>query len=150
MPNRRILPLGFIDRTTEDGAIIMLNNPNDSHSLSPETPITLLTHSTTRAATRAGARGVITAIGYVTARFKVVETRTDPDWPDGEQVLRRGTPVYQALDGSFKPDPSRSLTDAQEEGLRHLAARYRDATRPQQPRPDSPLWPSRNGKLRDQ
>ena len=150
MPNRRILPLGFIDRTTEDGAIIMLNNPNDSHSLSPETPITLLTHSTTRAATRARTRGVITAIGYVTATFKVVETRTDTDWPDGEQILRRSTPVYLALAGSFNPDPSRAVTDEQEEGLSRLATRYREATKPGRLTPDSTPRPSRNGSLPDQ
>ena len=33
----RILPQGFIDRTTDDGTIIMLTGPRDSHSLHPET-----------------------------------------------------------------------------------------------------------------
>ena len=32
----RIRPLGYIDRTTEDGAIIMLTSPRNSHSLHPE------------------------------------------------------------------------------------------------------------------
>ena len=41
MPAPRILPLGFIDRTTDNGAIIRLTAPSDSHNLRPETPATL-------------------------------------------------------------------------------------------------------------
>ena len=38
MAATRILPLGFIDRTTDDGTIIMLTSPpRNSHSLHPET-----------------------------------------------------------------------------------------------------------------
>ena len=37
MPAPRILPQGFIDRITDDGAIIMLTSPRNSHSLHPET-----------------------------------------------------------------------------------------------------------------
>ena len=33
----RILPQGFIDRITDDGAIIMFTSPRNSHSLHPET-----------------------------------------------------------------------------------------------------------------
>lgn len=36
-----IMPLGFIDRTTDDGAIIMLTKPSESHNLKLETPVTL-------------------------------------------------------------------------------------------------------------
>ena len=32
-----LTPLGFIDRTTDDGALIMLTSPRNSHSLHPET-----------------------------------------------------------------------------------------------------------------
>lgn len=82
MPAPRILPLGFIDRTTDDDAIIMLTNPNDSHNLKYETPVTLRTRSITKAGATARARGLITAVGYVTATFKVVESRTDSGWPE--------------------------------------------------------------------
>ena len=41
MPAPRILPLGFIDRTTDNGAIIRLTTRSDSHNLRPETPATL-------------------------------------------------------------------------------------------------------------
>ena len=36
-----IMPLGFIDRPTETGAIITLTRPSDSHTLRPETLVTL-------------------------------------------------------------------------------------------------------------
>ena len=93
----RILPLGFIDRTTNDGAIIMLASPSDSHDLRPETPVTLRNRSTEATPATARVRGVITSVGYVTATFKTVETRKAPNWPQDQPVLQRGLPVYQAL-----------------------------------------------------
>ena len=41
----RILPLGYIDRTTDGGAIIMLTKPSESHNLKLETPVTLTARS---------------------------------------------------------------------------------------------------------
>ncbi len=38
----RILPQGFIDRTIDDGAMIMLTSPRDSHSLHLRFPETRL------------------------------------------------------------------------------------------------------------
>ena len=46
MPEPRLLPLGFIDRTTDDGAIIMLTNPSESRNILPETPVTLRVRNT--------------------------------------------------------------------------------------------------------
>ena len=149
MPERRILPLGFIDKLTEDGAIIMLTDPRDSHNLEHETPVTLRTRSITEAGATARARGLITAVEYVTATFKVVETRTDSKWPDGEQILRLGTPVYKAMPNSFNPDVASILTDEQAAGLRSLANRYKDATRPGRPTPDHTRRVSRNGTSPD-
>ncbi len=40
-----IMPLGFIHRRTEAGAIIMLNNPQESQTLKLGTPITLWWYS---------------------------------------------------------------------------------------------------------
>ena len=84
MPEPRILPLGFIDRTTDDGAIIMLTSPSDSHDLRPETPVTLRNRSTEATPATARVRGVITSVGYVTATFKTVETRKAPNWPQDQ------------------------------------------------------------------
>ena len=145
MANQRILPLGFLDRTTDGGAIIMLTNPSDSHGLRHNTPVTLQAKSTTNAEATAKARGLITAVGYVTATFKVVETRTDAGWPEGEQILKRGTPVYQALPDSFNPDPRRALSEEQAKGLSHLADRYREALRPPRPTSDNTAGTSQNG-----
>ncbi len=88
MAENRILPLGFIDRTTEDGAVIMLTRPSDSDTLKPETPLALRSRSRGEPTTTARVR---------TAALRVVETRTDAQWLEGQQVLRRGVPVYQAL-----------------------------------------------------
>ena len=88
---------------------------------------------------------MITSVGYVTANFKIIETRLDSKWPKEEQVLSRGTPVYQALAGSFRPDPIRTLSEDQAEDLERLAARYRDITRPKRPQTGYPGEPPRNG-----
>ena len=145
----RILPLGFIDRTTNDGAIIMLTRPSDSHDLRTETPVTLRSRSTGQTPATARVRGIITSVGYVTATFQVVEINTTPDWPDGEQVLRKGIPVYQALADSFQPDPARTLSKEQADSLSRLAARYREIARPQRPKAVTPHQPPRNGTTPD-
>ena len=145
MAKKRILPLGFIDRATDDGAIIMLTKPSESHTIRPETPVTLQARSTGEPRATARARGVITSVGYVTATFKTIKTRIDTKWPRGEDLLRPGTPVYQALPGSFVPDPARTISEEQAEDLRKLAARYRDLTRPRPPRTDAPRESPRNG-----
>ena len=141
----RILPLGFIDRTTDDGAIILLTTPSNSHNLRSETPVTLRRRSTGTPSATARVRGLITSVGYVTATFRVVETQTDPNWPEGEQILRRDTPVYQALPGSFTFDPGRALTKEHAEALSRLGARYRDITRPKPPEDEGPRQPPTNG-----
>lgn len=145
----RILPLGFIDRPTDGGAIIMLTKPSDSHRLKPETPVTLMTRSTGERAASARVRGLITAVGYVTATFRISETRTHGNWPEGEEILRRGTPVYQALPDSFKRDPQRTLSKEEAESLRRLAAKYQQITNPQAPEPGRPPDPHRNGASPD-
>ena len=145
----RILPLGFIDRTTDDGAIIMLTRPSASRDLRAETPVTLVSRSTGQKPARARVRGIITSVGYVTATFQVVEVNTTPDWPDGEQVLRNGIPVYQALADSFRRDPARTLSKAQADSLSRLAARYREITNPPRPKAVKPSQLPRNGTTPD-
>lgn len=136
MTEPHILPLGFIDRTTDEGAIIMLTKPSESRRLSPDTPVTLRTRSVKEPAATAKVRGVITAVGYVTAIFRVVESVTDSLWPEGEPTLRRDTPVYRALPGTFQPDPSGALTRELTEDLRRIAARYRELTKRNEPEDD--------------
>ena len=145
----RLLPLGFIDRTTDDGAIIMLTRPSESHTLRRDTPVTLLSRSTGQTPATARVRGIITAVGYVTATFKAVETHKHPNWPQEQPVLQRGTPVYQALPDSFQPDPARTMSKEQADRLSRLAARYRAITRPQRPRAAKRRQPRRNGSTPD-
>ena len=145
MAENRVLPLGFIDRITEDGAIIMLTRPSDSHTLRPGTPVTLRSRSRRKPTATARARGMITGVGHVTAAFRTVETREDVEWPEGEQVLRLGAPVYQSLADGYEHDPARTISPKESEGLARLAAKYRSITRPKEQQPEGTRGTSRNG-----
>ena len=127
-----IMPLGFIDRPTEDGAIIMLTNPKESTSLKLATPVTLWRYNPGRLAV-AKIRGEISDVGYVTATFITVEVQVDTRWPANQKLMRPATPVYQALPGSFEPDTSRTLNQEQAEALQKLAAAYAAIAKPGAP-----------------
>ena len=71
-----INPLGFIDRPTEDGAVILLTNPEDSLSLRLPTPITVWRYSPELLAI-GKLRDSISTVGYTTATFTTIETLTD-------------------------------------------------------------------------
>ena len=118
-----INPLGFIDRPTEDGAVIILTNPEDSLSLRLPTPITVWRYSPELLAI-GKLRGSISTVGYTTATFTTIETLTDPRWPDDLPIIRTAAPVFLALGDSFEPDPDRKLTQEQAEAMRRIARRY--------------------------
>ena len=139
-----IMPLGFIDRTTDDGAIIMLTNPSDSLALKLDTLITLR-RSAPDGQSQAKIHGRITAVGYVTATFSTVQLQMDPDWPSDQRAILKGTPVYLALPGTFEPDPSRTVTNEQAERLRRLARRYSELASPKPPDQPKPQMKNRNG-----
>ena len=142
-------PLGFIHRTTDDEAIIMLTKTSHSQTLRSDTPATLRSRSVGGPPATARVCGLMTSVGYVTATFRVVETRIDSKWPDGEQALRPAHAVYQVLHASFDLDPGRALSDEQAEGLRCLAARYRNITNANPPKGGGPPKPSGNGTPTD-
>ena len=134
MATPRIMPLGFIDRTTGDGAIIMLTNPEESLTLKLATPVTLWRYNRARLAV-AKIRGEISDVGYVTATFITLEARIDTRWPANQELIRRATPVYLALPGSFEPGTSRTLTQDQAEAMQRLAAAYAEIAKPKVPKP---------------
>ena len=119
-----IMPLGFIDRTTDNGGVFVLNDPGDSAELKPGTPVTVWRYSPDQLAL-AKIRGLISNIGYVTARFRTVESIMDDRWPEEEEVLRKRTPVYLALKDSFQPDPGRMLTQEQTDRMERITQSYR-------------------------
>ena len=139
-----IMPLGFIDRPTEDGAIIMLTNPEESTSLKLATPVTLWRYNPARLAV-AKIRGEISDVGYVTATFITVEAQVDTRWPANQELMRPAMPVYQALPGSFEPDTSRMLTREQAQALRKLGAVYAAIAKPRAP---SPSKRGNNGRFK--
>ena len=124
-----INPLGFIDRPTQNGAVILLTNPEESLSLRPGTPITVWRYSPEHLAL-GKLRGRITAIGYTTATFVTEDTQKGPRWPD-EDLVRPAAPVFLALEGTFEPDPSRKLTQEQAEAMQRIAQRYAELARTQ-------------------
>lgn len=149
MAENRILPLGFIDRITDEGAVMWLTTPSESPKLGRETTVTLTSRSIGPPNATATARGIITAVGYVTATFKTVEIQRAPNWPQNETVLRKGLPVYEAIPGTFIPDPARTLSKEHEDSLRRLTARYREITRPKPANTTTPRRPPRNGRHPD-
>ena len=123
-----IMPLGFIHRRTEAGAIIMLNNPQESQTLKLGTPITLWRYSPGRLAV-AKVRGTVSAVGYVTATFTTADAQIDPRWPADQEIIRPRVPVYLAAPDSFEPDLSRMITPEQAEDIQRLAERHRGLNR---------------------
>ena len=105
MAKRYIAPLGFIRQTTNDGAIFTLSEARDSENLRNNTSVTVWRYSPEQLAL-AKIRGLITAVGYVTATFRTVESTTDPRWPEEEEILRERTPGL--------PGPKRHLRAASE------------------------------------
>ena len=118
-----INPIGFIDRTTDNRTIFLLNNPEDSRGLKLDAPVTVWRYSPDQLAL-AKIRGVISAVGYVTATFRIVESAIDPRWPE-EEILREKTPVYLALEGTFEPDPGRMLTREHANAIQSISPKYR-------------------------
>ena len=112
-----IMPLGFIDRTTDDGAVMLLTNPEDSLGLRLGTPITVWPYSQEHLAL-AKLRGNITAVGHTTATFTTSESQTDPRWPEHQPILAPAAPVLMALKESFDPDPARKVTSEKAEAVK--------------------------------
>ena len=142
-----IMPIGFVDGTSKDGIVILLTNPDESGAIEEGTPVTIWKYNPgTLSSGRI--RGEINAVGYVSATVTITETQLGPRWPQGQNILKRGTPVYLAQPGTFEPDASRMLTQGQADGMASLAAMYADLTRtktPQRPRTGG-NFPSPNGK----
>ena len=76
MARAYVVPIGYIERQTGEGATFILNNAEDSKSLRTNTPVTVWRYSPEHLAL-AKIRGLISAVGYVTATFRTVESVID-------------------------------------------------------------------------
>lgn len=123
-----IVPFGFIKQVTEEGAIFTLSNAQDSANLRPDTPVTAWRYSAEHLAL-AKIRGIISAVGYVTATFRTVESAIDDRWPEDQEILCERTPVYLALGNTFEPDPKYMLTREQADRMRSFGQGYRKLRR---------------------
>ena len=119
-----ITPLGFIDQPTRDGSTFTLTNPEESRTLAINTPVTVWRYSPEQLAL-AKIRGLITAVGYVTATFTTVQSAIDARWPEEEEILRRRTPVYLALENTYEPDPRYMLSQEQADRMQSVGQSYR-------------------------
>ena len=97
-----IAPLGFIESITEDGATFTLSNPQDSATLKSNTPVTVWRYSPEQLAL-AKIRGIISAVGYVTATFNTVESLIDP--PAGQAVRHVVIVAGKSLDYRTMREP---------------------------------------------
>ena len=122
-----IMPLGFIDRTTNNGTVFLLTNPDESLDLRLGTPVTVWRYSQEHVAL-AKLRGTVTAVGYTTATFTTVEYTADPRWPSDETILPPTAPVFVALKDSYEPDPARRVTREKAEAFQRYAERYAGLT----------------------
>ena len=142
-----IMPIGFVDGVTKDGVVILLTNPEGSATIKEGAPVTIWKYNPgTLSSGRI--RGEINAVGYVSATVAITETQLGPRWPQGQNILKRGTPVYLAQPGTFEPDESRMLTPEQATGMASLAVIYADLPKPKTPdrRRTGEDFPSPNGK----
>ena len=76
MARAYVVPIGYIERQTGEGATFILNNAEDSKALRTNTPATVWRYSPEHLAL-AKIRGLISAVGYVTATFRTVESVID-------------------------------------------------------------------------
>ena len=124
MARAYVVPIGYIERQTGEGATFILNNAEDSKTLRTNTPVTVWRYSPEHLAL-AKIRGLISAVGYVTATFRTVESVIDSRWPEEEEILREKTPLYLALEDSFEPDPERMMTQEQVDRIQSTVPMYR-------------------------
>ena len=84
-----IVLFGFTKRVTEDGAVFTLSNAQESANLRPNTPIVVWRYSPEHLAL-AKIQGLISAVGYATATFKVVKSAIDLDGRRTKRFCERG------------------------------------------------------------
>ena len=103
MTRPKIMPIGIIEQSTENGAIFTLTRPGDHSTLKIHSPVRVWNTHWDQDEIPSGAmvRGHITEIGPTTATFKVVESKIGPYWPQDADPLAPGCFVHLAL-----PTPS--------------------------------------------
>ena len=122
MTRPKIMPVGIIEQSTEDGAIFKLTRPGDHSSLKIDSPVTISNTHWDQDEIPSGVmvRGHITEIGPTTGAFKVVESKIGPYWPKEADPLAPGSFVHLALPDSFDVDRSQIATQEEEKLLERI------------------------------
>ena len=123
-----IMPIGFVDGASRDGVVILLTNPDvwehrgrnagDHLEVQPRDTFDRWNKGRDQ-------RGGIC--------FRHHYHHGNRTGPQGQDILKRGAPVYLAQPGTFEPDESRMLTQEQTNEMASLAATYADLTRKKTP-----------------
>ena len=122
MAKPKIMPVGIIEQSTEDGATFILTRQGDHTTLKINAPVMVWNSYWDQDEIPSGVmvRGHITEIGPTTATFKVVESKIGPYWPKDADTLAPGCFVHLALPDSFEIDRSQIATPDEEKFLEKL------------------------------
>ena len=122
MAKPKIMPVGIIEQSTEDGATFILTRQGDHTTLKIASPVTVWNTHWDQDEIPSGVmvRGHITEIGPTTATFKVTESKISPYWPQDADPLAPGCFVHLALPNSFELDPSQIATQEETEFLEKM------------------------------
>ena len=117
-----IMPIGIIEKSTEEGATFRLTRPGDHNTLKTNSPVVVWNAQIDQEDVISGVmvRGQITEIGPATATFKVTESKIGPYWPKDADTLAPGSFVHLALPDSFEIDRSQIATTDEEKFLDKL------------------------------
>ena len=123
MTKPTIMPVGIIEQSTGDSATFTLTRPGDPNILKIKSSVMVRNTHWDQNEIPSGAmvRGYVTEIGPTTAKFKVVESRTGPHWPNDADTLAPGCFVHLALlPDSFDLDRSQIATQKETEFLERI------------------------------
>ena len=106
MTSNPIMPIGFIEDSTDGGGSFVLARPTDRGKFGAGTPV-LVRNEHQDGDTVALLRGYITETADTTAAFIITHAQIDSHWPAHIDPKGVGNPIYLALPNTFHPDFSR-------------------------------------------
>lgn len=128
MPTNALMPLGYVDDSTEQGGTFSMARLSDRELIRPGTPV-LIRNEDSRSNATALLRGEVTETTGQTAAFIISDQHIDPDWPDYLDPKGAGNPVYLGIPGTYHPDFNRGFASVEEyQYLLELAEEHRQAT----------------------
>ena len=126
-----IMPVGFVNQRTPNGATITLAGPPDKNRLKTGDHVTVWSHSPDHVAT-AKVLGHVTRLEADNGAFAILRTEVDTSWPASLDILDTGSPIYRAVPDSFEPEMSQvSLPEQPSATVKQSADSFLDETEDQ-------------------